>query len=314
MMTSETWKGASRSFALGSILYSILTGNIALSANETKEKRNMVEQQASEPEKPGWRLTFQDECSAPELDKTNWFDNYRDGLVRAYRKHNVEGAQNRPPSPTHYVIRDGILHLRIDKDLPARAHKHASTVTSVQTSQIVERPDGDGYMANSLFSQKYGWFEIRCRMPAGSGLHSAFWLLHADPYDQEFTLKGERRTIGDGVVEIDIFEQLGGDVENREIQFNVHFTEDGHHKHRLGSDPSHDFHVYALEWRERELIWYIDGKEVRRYKGETPAKEMFVLVGLYQGSGWTGEVDKNMPYPRDFEVDYVRVYSKQAEE
>ena len=27
------------------------------------------------------------------------------------------------------------------------------------------------------FSQKYGWFEIRCRVPMGKGYWPAFWLL-----------------------------------------------------------------------------------------------------------------------------------------
>ncbi len=37
---------------------------------------------------------------------------------------------------------------------------------------------------------------------------------------------------------------------------------------------------------------------------------MFILMALFQYSGWIGNVDPNMTYPRDFEVDYVRVYAR----
>ncbi len=35
---------------------------------------------------------------------------------------------------------------------------------------------------------------------------------------------------------------------------------------------------------------------------------MFILLGLYQGI--FGAADPKMPYPRDFEIDYIRVYTK----
>jgi beta-glucanase (GH16 family) len=306
IMRPSTWAWASCSLTIAIILNTIAATNVSVSAEEKK----LSEGHVPTPEKPGWQLTFHDEFNPHKLDEKKWFDRYRAGRIRYYKKKGIPKKKKKAPR-AHYVIEDGILHLRIDESLPARLNKHASTVTSIQTSEIAERPDGKGHQANSRFVQKYGWFEIRCRMPAGSGLHSAFWLLHADPHDQEYTLDGKRRKIGDGVVEIDIFEQLGRETVKNKIRFNIHFTKSGHKNHHLDFDPSKEFHVYALEWKEGELIWHIDGKKVWTYKGETPKKEMYVLVGLYQGAGWTGEVDKKMRYPRDFEVDYVRVYARQ---
>lgn len=43
------------------------------------------------------------------------------------------------------------------------------------------------------------------------------------------------------------------------------------------------------------------------------AQKMFVLMALFQYSGWTGKVDPNMTYPKDFEIDYVRVYARDSE-
>jgi hypothetical protein len=38
---------------------------------------------------------------------------------------------------------------------------------------------------------------------------------------------------------------------------------------------------------------------------------VFVLLALFQYSGWIGNVDANLTYPRDFEIDYVRVYARE---
>jgi hypothetical protein len=116
----------------------------------------------------------------------------------------------------------------------------------------------------------------------------------------------------DGVVEIDIIEQQGryiGDAASR-VDLNVHFTKDAHSRPTVNIDVSKEFHVWAMEWQEEQVDWYLDGNVVNTYKGPTPQEKMFILMALFQYSGWIGNVDQNMTYPRDFEVDYVRVYAR----
>jgi beta-glucanase (GH16 family) len=62
-----------------------------------------------------------------------------------------------------------------------------------------------------------------------------------------------------------------------------------------------------MDWREDGIDWYVDGKIIQSYKGETPKKKMFILLALFQ-LPWSGELDPNMSYPKTFEVDYIRVY------
>jgi beta-glucanase (GH16 family) len=93
------------------------------------------------------------------------------------------------------------------------------------------------------------------------------------------------------------------------VMFCIHFTENKDHTLQMGFDPSKDFHTYAVDWRPDGVDWYVDNKVVKSYKGETPSKKMFMLIALFQ-LPWSGELDPNMPYPKTFEVDYVRVYSK----
>lgn len=260
--------------------------------------------------KPGWKLTFSDEFDGPKLNDWYWYSAYRSGRKVYFKR---KGIQSRWFDPNaHYVFKDGTLKLRIDETLPARPQKGDRCVSSIQTSDHRFGATINEYQVLDKFAQKYGWFEIRCRMPKGSGLHSAFWLLQTDPTAQEYTEDGKRRQLGEGVVEIDIFEQLGNKVADKINDFNVHFTRDGAYEYKMAFDPSEEFHVYALKWEEGKLTWYVDGEKVRTYQGETPQKKMFILLGLYQGAfpHWAGPTDPNMPYPCDFEIDYVHVYTR----
>ena len=94
------------------------------------------------------------------------------------------------------------------------------------------------------------------------------------------------------------------------MDLNVHFTKAAHHRPKVNADVSEDFHVWAMEWQEGQIDWYLDGKVIATYKGPTPQEKMFLLMALFQYSGWIGDIDPNMTYPRDFEIDYVRVYAR----
>jgi hypothetical protein len=268
------------------------------------------------PEKPGWKLTFHDEFDGSKLDENKWFTAYRSGRIQYYKAKNIPGKPHAVPQ-SHYVIEKSVLHLRIGAELPVRGFYEPGegAVSSIQTSDYTYDETHDKFHVQNRFSQKYGWFEIRCRMPAGSGLCSAFWLLQTDPAHQEYTIEGERKVRMEGreVVEIDIFEQLGKNP--RMTTWCVHLLPGKGGEPTLDFDCSEDFHVYALDWTEGELVWHIDGKEVWKYSGETPRLEMGIFLSLYLASergGWTGKPEKNMPFPRDFEIDYIRVYAHQT--
>jgi beta-glucanase (GH16 family) len=73
-------------------------------------------------------------------------------------------------------------------------------------------------------------------------------------------------------------------------------------------DFAHDFHVFGFEWTEQELVWYLDGKEIRREKNVfclSPASVWLSLAIIK----WAGEVTDAIDGTA-MEVDYVRVYEK----
>lgn len=267
---------------------------------------------APPPAKPGWRLTFHDEFDRPQLNDLYWFPAYRSGRKEYLLR---TGQPSRwVDHNAHYVIEDSLLKLRVAETLPFRPDKSTPCVSCVQTSDHRFGADTSEFQVLEKFAQKYGWFEIRCRCPRGEGLLSAFWLHQTDPTKQEYTPEGRRREVGEGVVEIDIIEQQGRLISDTssQVDLNVHFTPDAHYRPELPVDVSRDFHVWALEWQEGQIDWYLDGQVVHNYRGPTPQERMFILLALFQYSGWIGEIDPQMPYPRDFEVDYVRVYARET--
>ncbi len=291
-----------RSFLPGCCLAVLLASGPAAAADDAP---------APPLEKPGWKLTFHDEFDRPQLNDMYWFAAYRSGRKEYFKR--IGYPSRWVDHNAHYVIQDGLLKLRIDKALPFRPDKSTPCVSCIQTSDHRFGATTKEYQILDKFAQKYGWFEIRCKCPRGEGLLSAFWLHQHDPTKQEYTPEGRRKKVDEGVVEIDIIEQQGrciGDASSS-VDLNVHFTKDAHHRPKLGIDASR-FHVWAMEWQEGRVDWYVDGKVIGAYKGPTPQEKMFILIALFQYSGWIGNIDPDMTYPRDFEIDYVRVYAREV--
>ena len=261
-------------------------------------------------EKTGWTLTFHDEFDRPLLNDLYWFPAYRSGKGEYLRRI---GKDAKWYDDNAYFVQDGsVLKLRVDRTLPIRPTPRTPCVSCITTSDHRFGATTAEVKVFDKFSQKYGFFEMRAKGVSGSGLMSAFWLHQVDPLDQEFTPEGERRNVGDGVVEIDIFEQRGINVAGGEskIDYNVHFTKDAHYLDPVPCDVSKDFHIYAMEWEENRIVWYFDNRPVRTYEGPTPRKKMFVLAALFHYESWLGPIDPACPYPVDFEIDYIRVYRR----
>ena len=69
-----------------------------------------------------------------------------------------------------------------------------------------------------------------------------------------------------------------------------------------------EFHTYGLEWSEKELVFYLDGKAIRREKNafcHSPSPVWLSLAII----AWAGKITDSI-HGTYMEVDYVRVYNK----
>src|SRR6267154_1412954 len=151
------------------------------------------------------------------------------------------------------------------------------------------------------FSQLYGYFECRAKLPKGQGLWPAFWMGQQGTYDWPAT--------GTWPPEIDILEVLGKDTTILYTTVHTSPANTALGKATVVSDMSLGFHSYAVGWWQDFTIFYFDSSEI--FRVPTPSdchKPMYLLMNLALGGGWGGAVDATTPFPARFQVDYVRAY------
>lgn len=196
---------------------------------------------------------------------------------------------------------------------------------------------GDGYYTGMLNTRgrktfKYGYFEIRCKVPKAQGLWSAFWML-SDTYN---TVSGD----GQGGAEIDIMESPYYDDPKmpakhyRNTTFHTLHIDgygDDHKsvispKYVVQNDIYDTFNTYGVLWTANEYVFFINGVESWRTNfGVSDSPQYLILSIEISGKHsktnadpsnpnnkycWAGEITKNPPelLPADFVIDYVRVY------
>lgn len=229
----------------------------------------------TDPRKLGYVLAFHDEFDGTHLDASRWIDSYPDGV----RTHSNNEQQYY--APDGYEVRDGRLRLRAERRAMGGMPYTSGMVTTY-----------------GKFSQQYGWFEARLRIPRGKGMWPAFWLL---PDDKSWP------------PEIDILEILGHEPD-KDYMTNHYKNASGRHEGKgdnyKGPDFSAGYHVFALEWKPDEIIWYVDGVQRYHTTENVPHVPMYVLLNLAVGGDWPGNPDSTTPFPGNMDIDYVRVYHK----
>ncbi len=164
-------------------------------------------------------------------------------------------------------------------------------------------------------SWTYGRFEVRAILPTGQGMWPAIWML------------GDR--IGQvgwpACGEIDIMENVGFDPDT--VHASVHTPS---YYHVLGtqrtncwqvSAPYDEFHIYAIEWDEDKIDFFVDRVKYLTFRNEGTGNDAWpfwsshhLKLNIAVGGSWGaagGPVDDSV-LPQNFLIDYVRVYQKQT--
>jgi len=156
----------------------------------------------------------------------------------------------------------------------------------------------------------YGRIEIRAKLPSGTGIWPALWMLGSN-----------LNTIGwPACGEIDIMEYVGYDPNI--VHSTVH-TPAGYGGNGDGSamtleTAEEEFHIYGLLWTESSLTFYVDTPDnvvhvyapaVKTSSNWPFDKPCFFILNIAVGGAWGGAMGiDNSIFPQTMEVDYVRVY------
>ncbi|VUD64712.1 Beta-glucanase [Thalassocella blandensis] len=159
---------------------------------------------------------------------------------------------------------------------------------------------------------KYGRIEVRAKLPTGRGMWPAIWMLGHDYDGDNWPLVGE----------IDIMENVGYDPD--EVHANIH-TESYNHLintnkgNQITVDkPYEKYHVYAVEWDENKMEFFVDDQKYFSFKNEKTGekvwpfdKKYYLILNVAVGGVWGGQkgVDDTI-FPQRMYVDYARVYQK----
>ena len=174
---------------------------------------------------------------------------------------------------------------------------------------------GASYTSARLLSRnkgdwRYGRIEVKAKLPQGRGMWPAIWMLPTKWSYGGWPHSGE----------IDIMENVGYIPDT--VYGSIHT---GAFNHKIGTqktkgvfrkDLSSNFHVYAIEWNEKEINFYIDDEKYQTFQNDHQGSEHWpfdqafhVLLNIAVGGGWGGKkgVD-DTAFPQRMEIDYVRVY------
>ena len=169
---------------------------------------------------------------------------------------------------------------------------------------------------------KYGRIEARVKTPVGQGLWSAFWMLPTDSQYGGWASGGE----------IDIMEAVSpgenADVTYGTLHYGMPWPLNVSAGGNADRTPIDDFHIYAIEWEQDEIRWFIDDIHYATVTSDTwwsyfyssdekgyvsapdaPFNQDFhLLFNLAVGGNWPGSPNAETVFPAEMLVDYVRVY------
>jgi len=187
---------------------------------------------------------------------------------------------------------------------------------------LKEKIDRNEFSSARLVTKKkatfeQGYFEVRAKFPAGEGLRSAVWMVGDTVSKIGWPNAGE----------IDIVEHygkvpdyIGGAVQTQADSWNRKGQKGG--AVQLPTATS-EFHVYAVQWTDEQLVFSLDGEPYLTYPRPTvvpgtlergwPFKWPFYLAMNLSVGGVRGRQSNNISdniFPAEMLVDYVRVYQR----
>ena len=240
-----------------------------------------------------WNDEFEDINGDGSLDKHKW--GYEVGLIRNKEaQYYTKNCRKNVRVENGKLVIEGIKEKFSDK----KGKKAEYTSGSINTL--------------GKFSFKYGRVDIRAKLPSGRGVWPAIWMMGIDRSIYGWPRCGE----------IDIMEYVGNGKDAVKIHSTVHGPNYNWKKKdepRTGhilfdKPPVADFHIYSLEWSEKNIKFFFDGQHYLTFKNTQNkdwvySKPYYILLNLALGGSWGGKIDDSI-FPVQYYVDYVRVYKK----
>ena len=242
----------------------------------------------------GYQLFWNDEFNQDSLNLNFWnIEKWWPGAFNEESQSYVDTKEN-------INVIDGKLYIRAKKQTPFDPNNPSYTSGRINTKGKVEL--------------KYGFWEIRAKLPSGVGTWPAIWMLNSEIDSIGWPYCGE----------IDIMEHVG--FEPNKVYFSIHNTNlfgNVHGSTQQGvyelNNLETSFHNYTIEWGKDFIKGYIDGTLYFNYLKSSNSfndwpydNPFFLIINLAIGGEWGGiQGIDNSIFPASFVIDYVRLYEKE---
>lgn len=238
------------------------------------------------PSNNGWKLVWKDEFTGKgDIDRSKWnYEVWKPGTVNNELQNYTNNRRE------NVRVGNGVL-------------------------TIEARRDGFGgeFSSGRIKSQgkaswTYGRFEARIKLPGGGkGSWPAFWMM-PDNQSRGWPSCGE----------IDIMENVSYDPGTLvgTIHTGAYNHVKGTQKEGRTSINHHEWNTYSIEWDSSKIVWKVNGREYHRFTkhggdDQWPFNKPFhIILNLAIGGAWGGAMGVDKDFPRQMQVDYVRVYKK----
>lgn len=281
----------------------------------------------------GWYMVFEDDFEGDKLNENIKFGDKYEGNKEIWTTspHAIRWESNDKDKPeqacwwcpemVEVKNSNAVIHSRYEEnhscngDCPAKGR-----FTGGIETRLIEGDNNSnkGTSDTMLFSQAFGYFECRAKLPKSQGLWSAFWL-------QSSNMRKVGNAGMDGT-EIDVFESAF--LNSKKSKMGHALLWDGYGKDgrvadyigKLEQDLYDDYHTYALKWTPEYYVFYIDGVATwATSDGDVSRVKEFLrlTVEIDAGDGYgphgqkIGQFSHNNNDNEDFLIDYVKVWQNE---
>ncbi|WP_240676249.1 glycoside hydrolase family 16 protein [Botryobacter ruber] len=257
------------------------------------------------PRVAGYELVWNDEFEvAGKPDSTSW--SYEEGFVRnnELQYYQADNAS----------VKNGLLVIE------GRREKVKNEKYEPGSKDWRKNQEYASYSATSIHTRgkkefQYGIFEVCAKLDTARGMWPAIWTLGITkpwPANGEIDLMEYYRIDGKPHILANAawkHPQGGAAWDSEKIPFATFLQKD--------PDWPDKFHVWKMDWTEDYIRLYLDGELLNEIDINTSAnpdgfhpfrQPHYLLLNLALGSNGGDPV--NTPFPKTYEVDYVRVYQK----
>ena len=177
---------------------------------------------------------------------------------------------------------------------------------------IEAKKEGESYTSTRITTQnkkafQYGRIETRAKLPVGTGLWPAFWMLGQNISTVGWPKCGE----------IDILEYVG---KQPDIVFTSLHTQASHGntintKKTTIPTIEEGFHTYAIDWTKDKIAFFVDDALVYTFQPEVKDENtwpynqpFYFIINVAIGGNFGGPTIDATILPQKFILDYIKVY------